>query len=769
VSGVAVSERAPAALPTLSRSPTRASGDQPLSLLIELPLFLALAGFAMALWARLVEPSSADRMALALGVVCVGAIALRLLARRRPSTLTTLLAIATAAAAAIAALLAAGLPAHLLSPANWDELREQIRGGMGGIEQAQLPYGGADPWVRLTLVLGAPAMIAAAGALAFWPARNRGRLRAAALGVLLACYGVAATLDNPGAEAFWGIVLLGLSVAWLWVVRLPAGRRAPAVSVALAAGVLALPLVAKLNAPAWWDYENWSWFGAERTVSFEWNHDYGPLDWPRDGTTLMTVETDTPLYWKASVLDRFDGYRWQRAAPGDAAATAELRARAAIPGAGLERRHPGWVAAASFEFRALTSDVVIGAGITDSVDGIEGTLESDDGTLTHIGAPLERGEQYSIVSYVPQPTSEQLRDAPVARSTRRFGGSTLLGLPASSSTAEPATSTGLAISMPLWGKPDPQATSSLLGSPYADTYRLALRWVGDARTPYDAVRAIEGHLRRDYGYSPSVPEHAYPLPAFLFADHAGYCQQFAGTMALMLRMVGIPTRVVSGFAPGSLNTSTGAFEVHDFDAHSWVEVYFRGIGWVTFDPTPGAAPAESQRLGGEFATAFRGPAPNPTTLEPNGGGRPELKASEAAVVENGGGGPWAVVAIGVLAALATAALAAAALAWRRRRRLVSGEDVEVQISELRAALLRVGWKLGPRTTLLAIERRATGAARAAIRGYAAGLREYRYGAQPCAPPGPAERRALRGALAEGGLGRRLRALLAIPPGGPARR
>ena len=74
-------------------------------------------------------------------------------------------------------------------------------------------------------------------------------MRTVALGVLLATYGIAATLDNPGAEALWGIVLLVLSVAWLWIARLEPRRRGPAVAIALAAGVLALPLTARLNAP----------------------------------------------------------------------------------------------------------------------------------------------------------------------------------------------------------------------------------------------------------------------------------------------------------------------------------------------------------------------------------------------------------------------------------------------------------------------------------------------------------------------------------------
>jgi hypothetical protein len=313
-------------------------------------------------------------------------------------------------------------------------------------------------------------------------------------------------------------------------------------------------------------------------------------------------------------------------------------------------------------------------------------------------------------------------------------------------------------------------TSLVSASPYAATYDLAREWTAGARTPYDAVRAIEGNLRRGYAYTPTVPEHLYPLQSFLFEDRAGYCQQFAGTMGLMLRMVGIPSRVVSGFAPGALNSTTGAYEVHDFDAHSWVEVYFRGIGWVTFDPTPGAAPAESQRLGGDFATAFRGPAPNPTGVQDTANTRgPALETSEPAVVAgDGDGGPAPLIVLIVLAVLLGLTVGISVVSWRRRRRMLDGQATDDQIEELRAALGRLGWRIEPGTTLLSIEHRATGSARAGIRAYAAALRAHRYAPGSAPPPGPAQRRALRRSLTGHGLRGRLRAVFAIPPGGPAR-
>jgi hypothetical protein len=80
---------------------------------------------------------------------------------------------------------------------------------------------------------------------------------------------------------------------------------------------------------------------------------------------------------------------------------------------------------------------------------------------------------------------------------------------------------------------------------------------------------------------PGIP----PLVAFLTKTHSGYCQHFAGAMALMLRYLGIPARVAAGFTSGKYHD--GTWTVTDRDAHTWVEVWFRGWGWLPFDPTPG--------------------------------------------------------------------------------------------------------------------------------------------------------------------------------------
>ena len=87
------------------------------------------------------------------------------------------------------------------------------------------------------------------------------------------------------------------------------------------------------------------------------------------------------------------------------------------------------------------------------------------------------------------------------------------------------------------------------------------------------------------------------LVGFVTQTHAGYCQYFAGAMTLMLRYLGIPARVAVGFAGGTFDRLQDVWNVSDREAHAWVEVWFRGYGWLPFDPTPaapGAAPRETQ-------------------------------------------------------------------------------------------------------------------------------------------------------------------------------
>jgi protein-glutamine gamma-glutamyltransferase len=119
---------------------------------------------------------------------------------------------------------------------------------------------------------------------------------------------------------------------------------------------------------------------------------------------------------------------------------------------------------------------------------------------------------------------------------------------------------------------------------------LSQKVTAQARTPYDKAVAIESYLRSRYAYTLQLSGKPGddPLAHFLFETHAGHCEYFASAMTIMLRTLGIASREVNGFLPGEFNDLAGDYIVRASDAHSWVEVYFPGTGWTTFDPTPAA-------------------------------------------------------------------------------------------------------------------------------------------------------------------------------------
>jgi transglutaminase-like putative cysteine protease len=119
--------------------------------------------------------------------------------------------------------------------------------------------------------------------------------------------------------------------------------------------------------------------------------------------------------------------------------------------------------------------------------------------------------------------------------------------------------------------------------------RLAAQIAGSASNNYDKAAALEIYLRSHYGYTLQLLRTpvADPLANFLFERKQGHCEYFASSMAVMLRTLHIPARVVNGFRSEEFNDVTGSYVVRAKNAHSWVEAYFPGYGWTTFDPTPG--------------------------------------------------------------------------------------------------------------------------------------------------------------------------------------
>jgi hypothetical protein len=119
--------------------------------------------------------------------------------------------------------------------------------------------------------------------------------------------------------------------------------------------------------------------------------------------------------------------------------------------------------------------------------------------------------------------------------------------------------------------------------------QIAQEWTADAASAYDKVFAIQRHFHASgftYSVDVGVADDADALLTFLTQTKTGFCQQYATAMAVLVRELGIPARVAVGYRAGTLQDD-GTYLVQTTDAHAWVEVFFEGYGWLSFEPTPG--------------------------------------------------------------------------------------------------------------------------------------------------------------------------------------
>jgi hypothetical protein len=263
---------------------------------------------------------------------------------------------------------------------------------------------------------------------------------------------------------------------------------------------------------------------------------------------LFTVEAEGPAYWRMVALDRFDGRLWTatdvyaehgQVIEGSAPlVTTPTEGRELTQTFSIEHLAVPWLPAA-FEPEQIDTDGAVRYDPTTDI------LVRPEG--------LTDGFEYEVVSNVPTPTGEQLDQASAI-----VAGSDLqkyLDLP-----------TDL-----------PPAIRNR-------AQRIALR--AGAHSPYEKVMAIQDHLR-GFVYDDAIaPGHANKdMLEFLVSTKRGYCEQFAGSMAVLVRALGIPARVAVGFTQGT-EVAPEVFEVSTKDAHVWPEVYFGEFGWIPFEPTP---------------------------------------------------------------------------------------------------------------------------------------------------------------------------------------
>lgn len=646
-------------------------------------------------------------------------------------------------AAVFTAMLAAGAPAVALLPWHWARLERLVSHGLGALD-GRWPYDGGLVQARVAVMLALPATIVPAAVISFWPAaRVRARTNATALGLLLVLYTTGTVNQSHAGWRVQGALLLALLCAWGWAWRPRPLELPPAIACALATAIAAILLAgAFASGHPLLNYRAWNPFGTVYSpTSFDWNQTYRPLQWPKSSETMVEVASPSPHLWRATTLDRFDGVRFEHSG-------APLGAGGGVPPLQL---NPLFLTRATFVLRGLRSTQLLSPGEAVGAS-IEGTGLShlapiaSDGSVSLEGAPAPSGDRYTVTAYAPQPDIAVLRASPPVF-PGIYAPYVEFGLPAGTYTHGAAlTVTGA-------------DRGVIEASPYASVYTLARDLAAGARTTYDIVAKVEAFLRRGFTYDESPPPSSYPLASFLLSSRHGYCQQFSGAMTLLLRMDGVPARVAAGFLPGTLERASGLYRVSASDAHAWVEVFFTGIGWVAFDPTP-PAPAEHSAAAIAVETGPGAESHRPT-LEAAKVGSSGPQRSAPAVGARSAAPSVLTPMLALALALALLLAAAWTLGALRLRRAFAGE-AEGAAHELLRAFAIVGRPLAPGTTLAELERDLGPRAGSYVRI----LRERRFvSAQSAGVPSTRDRRLLRRALRSGrGPRARLRALLALPPG-----
>jgi protein-glutamine gamma-glutamyltransferase len=396
-----------------------------------------------------------------------------------------------------------------------------------------------------------------------------------------------ATLLAGGHELGRGVFILAVALLLLAGLTERPSRLALGAAVAVIFGAFALSSSAAVAKNAFLDWQHWDFYTrpqAPVSVRYVWDARYNGVRFPKKVTTVLSIRAPRrPMYWRATVLDRFDGTRWREHLWGDTY-------RDLMP-TGAENQR-SWIQQ-DVTVRALQDNHLVGATVPVAWNVSDPAVVQGQGLIRAVDG-LHRDERYTIWSYVARPTPAQLVRVR-ARYPRKL--------------TRPGRELELdgRVNAPPFSAPDrEQRMFALLTGrlqPYAELYDRARAVAGQTRSPYAAAVALERWFRVTGGFTyseqPGATPGLPPLVGFVVDTRTGYCQHFAGAMALMLRLLGVPARVAAGFVPGHYND--GTWTVTDHDAHTWVEVWFPRYGWLPFDPTPGRG-----RLSGSYSSTSAG-------------------------------------------------------------------------------------------------------------------------------------------------------------------
>jgi transglutaminase-like putative cysteine protease len=544
-----------------------------------------LAGVLLAFsWLRLEEPREGERLAFLLALAVVPA----LLPRRQWRLAASLPALVLAAAVAFDD-----------SPRN---VVDRAQTGFRSFYDVALPFDATAHPDMHGLVLLAAFAFALAVSLAV--AERRG---IAAAGAFVAGAGWPATLVPGEAALGHGALILAFALVMLAIVRPRALTRPGRVAVAGGAVVVAalvassFPAIARDQIIGWETWDPYEKQDPSVGVQYVWDSTYTGIDFPDEATNLLEIAAPRdPRYWRATTLDIYRNGRWfenlRLTNPAFTSEGVELISDSDLPQAARQRSR--WLEQ-QVKVTGLRDTHLVGASVPVAYELDDENAEWSAGGIAELDGGTPRGFQYTVWSYSSSPSPRLLADSPPDYDPELAA--TFLELERG-------------VYVPPFGTPGRHArmlelirTVPGLGE-YRRLYDIA-RGVAEGATPYGAVVALETWLRTnpEFIYEEQPPRPIAGVPAlvdFVTRTREGYCQHYAGAMALMLRYLGIPARVAAGFTSGRYDAEEETWTVTDRNAHTWVEVWFRGYGWLPFDPTPGRG-----RLAGPYTSAslgFRG-------------------------------------------------------------------------------------------------------------------------------------------------------------------
>jgi transglutaminase-like putative cysteine protease len=446
------------------------------------------------------------------------------------------------------------------------------------------------------------------------------------------------------------------------------------------------------------------------------------LELPDVPVLRYTTTAEDPSYLRGTVLEVYDGETF---AARELSPTSALPVTAGLPSITLNPDDPGSADTYEITSEALVSRFLPLPSSARAVE-VSGAWYADSSTGTVFADGTDtRGGRW-LVTTGTSPTPQQLAAAPEVDPQRQ---------------AELAAATDIP----------------------AEVAATAREVTAGTTSDYEAAVALQDWFTSEFTYSTDVAsEQSGDYLTQFLTDRIGYCEQFAATMALMARSLGIPANVVVGFTAGSRGQD-GSYVVSTKDAHAWPELFFTGIGWVAFEPTPAGS------AGGDItAPGYTTPAPttpddrrtpltdgeeiNPRQVAPEDD---EAGADVAALAAPTASDPdaWRTRALGLLALAAlVAALVPAVLRWSRRRRRLAG-SVEDAWAEVRDTALDLGlpWSDArtPRQAVTGMTEstRLAGEPRAALERLGRATEQTRYAASaPRASHAAEDARTVRAAL-----------------------